>query len=96
MANGMQMMLKAFGINITDAEIKALEEMLPKLPAYLAEAVSTIQRQAEQLTVIQNQQAEILRFLEEHYANTESRRVAGDGSRSGSARSGGRANGRVG
>jgi hypothetical protein len=89
---GMQMMLKAFGINISDADIIAIEQVLPKLPAMLGEAVLTIKKQGDLMMVLEEQQRKILQRLEEQNVNHESGRGTRDGTRSNNT-SRGRSNG---
>jgi len=39
---GIGMMLKAFGVNFTDEHIKAVEALIPELPAKVASAFKTV------------------------------------------------------
>ena len=39
---GMQMMLSALGIKISESDIKAVEEIIPKLPGFIANATKVV------------------------------------------------------
>jgi hypothetical protein len=39
---GLQMMLKALGINIPETDVKAIEELLPKIPGIVKEGIVVV------------------------------------------------------
>jgi hypothetical protein len=74
---GMQMMIGALGIKIPEADIKALEELLPKVPALVINATHTINQALKlydaRLTALEQQNEKLIELMEASHANLERR-----------------------
>ena len=76
----LKVLLRAFGINITDEQIRATEEIIPLLPVIVRQTVTDLDQRLRKIEENQcAQHAMLIRIMEQIERTNDARRPASDG-----------------